>query len=103
MTAEFVGYGHEATLAADLRAHIEAFNNAEATQDTGTQTQAGATEGFNPLLQESMTKAKQLDAIMHNLYRNNAQKLGEWKTASHVERQANKKENPAKPNPTPNP
>jgi hypothetical protein len=28
-----------------------------------------------------------------------AAKLGEWKTASHVERQANKKEDPAKPAP----
>jgi hypothetical protein len=99
MAADFVLYGHETTLADDLRAQIEAFNNADATQSTGEQTQAGATEGFNPLLQEGMTKSKQLDAIMHNLYRSNAQKLGEWRTASHVERQANKKETPNTPTP----
>lgn len=105
MTEEFLVYGHERTFADDLRAHIDAFNEAETTQSTGEQTQAGATEGFNPLLHEALTKMKQLDAIMHNLYRSNAQKMGEWHTASHVERQskANKKENPAAPPPKPNP
>ncbi len=48
-----------------------------------------------------MTKVKQLGAFVHNLDRTSADKMGEWHTASHVERQANKKETPAKPNPTP--
>lgn len=103
MTADFVAYGHETTFAADLHAHIEAFNEAHTTQSTGAQTQAGATEGFGPLLHEAMTKVKQLDAFMHNLHRSSADKMGEWKTASHVERQANKKETPATPPPKPNP
>jgi len=85
---------------ADLRAHLDTFNAADATQDTGDQTQAGATA---PLLHEAMTKVKQLDAFMHNFHRSNADKMGEWHTASHGERQANKKEGgasaPAKPNP----
>ncbi len=97
MTAEFEKYDHELTFVADLRAHIDAFNDAEAAQDTGKQTQAGATEGFNPLLQEAMTKVKQLDAFIHNFFKSNAEVMGEWKTASHVERAANKKEDPAKP------
>jgi hypothetical protein len=101
MTADFEKYDHETTFAADLRAHIDAFNDAEATQDTGKQTQAGATEGFTPLLQESMTKVRQLDAFIHNFFKSNAEVMGEWKTASHVERAANKKETPAKPAPTP--
>ncbi len=29
-------------------AHIDVFNDAEATQDTGKQTQAGTTESFAP-------------------------------------------------------
>jgi hypothetical protein len=97
MTDDFVRYGHETTFAADLSAHIDVFNKAEETQDTGKQTQAGATEGFTPLLKTAMTKVRQLDAFVHNLYRSNAQKMGEWHTASHVERQAQKKETPAKP------
>jgi hypothetical protein len=33
----------------------------------------------------------QLDAFMHNFYKSNAAKMGEWHTASHVERQAKAK------------
>lgn len=47
-----------------------------------------------------MTKVHQLDAFMHNFYRTNATKTGEWHTASHVERQKKKKdETPAPPKP----
>jgi hypothetical protein len=42
-----------------------------------------------PLLHEAMTNVKQLDAFVHNFYRSNAQAMGEWKTAGHVERQPN--------------
>jgi len=101
LSADFDLYGHEETFVADFLARVEAFNAAESTQDTGKQTRGGATEGFTPLLRQAMTKVKQLDAFIHNFHRSSAQKLGEWKTASHVERQANKKENPAKPTPTP--
>jgi hypothetical protein len=43
----------------------------------------------------------ELDAFMHNFYKTNAVKMGEWHTASHVERQAkaNKPAPPAKLNP----
>ena len=49
-----------------------------------------------------MTAVKQLDAFMHNFYRSNAAKMGEWHTASHVERQAKAKK-PATPLAKPNP
>jgi hypothetical protein len=47
---------------------------------------------------EAMTKVKQPDAFMHNFYKSNAAKMGEWHTASHVERQAKAKK-PATPPP----
>jgi hypothetical protein len=96
---DFIGLAHEDSFVADLRAHIAAFQSADETKDTGQQSRAGATAEFGPLLDEAMKKVKQLDAIMHNLYRTNAERMGEWLTASHVERQANKKEEPAKPSP----
>jgi hypothetical protein len=98
LAAHFIAHGHESTFVDDFKAHITAFGEADTTQDTGTQTQAGATEGFAPLLEEAMTALKQLDAFMHNFYRNNPAKLGEWHTASHVERQAKAKK-PAAPAP----
>jgi hypothetical protein len=55
-----------------------------------------------------MTKVKQLDAFMHNFYRSNAEKMGEWHRASHVERQKKSKKDeggtpPAGPAPSPAP
>jgi hypothetical protein len=47
-----------------------------------------------------MTKVKQLDTFMHNFHTSTAAKMGEWHTASHIERQAKtKKPAPQKPNP----
>lgn len=97
LASDFVGLGHEGTFVDDLRAHIAAFEGADTVQNTGQQSQAGATAEFGPLLEQAMKKAKQLDAIMHNLYRSSAERMGEWHTASHVEREANKKEEPAAP------
>ncbi|MEY2521254.1 MAG: hypothetical protein QOF24_3013 [Verrucomicrobiota bacterium] len=101
LATDFIAHGHEPTFVADLRAHISAFGEADAAKDSGAQTQAGATEGFAPLLDEAMTAVTQLDAFMHNFYKSNAAKMGEWHTASHVERQAKTKkaETPAPPKP----
>src|SRR5689334_4248048 len=65
-----------------------AFSEADDTQSSGQQTQVGATATFGPLLRQAMTKVKQLDAFMQNLYKGNATKLGEWQTASRVQRAA---------------
>lgn len=100
LASAFEAHGHEPTFADDLRAHIAAIGGADTTKDSGLQAQAGATEGFGPLLDEAMTKVQQLDAFMHNFYKTNAEKMGEWHTASHVEREKkSKKPEPTKPNP----
>jgi hypothetical protein len=101
MTDDFLGFGHDATFVDDLRAHIAAFQGADTAKDTGRQSQAGATAQFVPLLEEAMTKVRQLDAFMHNFYRSNAGKMGEWHTASHTERQGKKKEESAPAAPAP--
>jgi hypothetical protein len=97
MQSDFIAYGYEKTFADDLRAHITNFEQAGTTQNTGQQSQAGATAGFEPLIEDAMTKVRQLDAFMHNFYKSNAERLGEWKTASHVERQSKAKKSPTTP------
>ncbi|MEP6823143.1 MAG: hypothetical protein ABI946_12435 [Chthoniobacterales bacterium] len=94
MAADFVAYGLDPAFVTQLRDQITAFEQAEETQDTGEQTQAGATAEFGPFLKEAMMKAKQLDAFVHNFYASDAEKMGEWKTASHVQRQPKKKATP---------
>jgi hypothetical protein len=91
LASDFISHEHEPTFIGDLQGQINAFSAADTTQDTGTQTQAGATASFGPLLDDAMTAVKQLDAFMHNFYESNAAKMGEWHTASHIERQPNRK------------
>ena len=37
------------------------------------------------------------DAFVHNFYKSNAEKMGEWKTASHIERQSKAKKSATTP------
>ena len=99
MVAQFEEYGHSGSFVDELRAHITAFEGAEDVQDAGQQKASGATAGFGPLLKTALMKVKQLDAFVHNFYKTDAEKMGEWKTASHVERQSKKKTNPPPPTP----
>ena len=97
MSAEFVKYHHADTFADDLRALVKAFEEADDTQGSGQQTQVGATATFGPLLRQAMTKVKQLNAFMQNFYKDNPTKLGEWGTASHVQRAAKRNKTTAQP------
>jgi hypothetical protein len=101
LATEFEALGHETTFVADLEAHVTAFESADSDQNAGEETQAGATANFDSLLSEALGKVKSLDAIIHNIYKSNAAKLGAWKTASHVERQPKAKKAATTPTPTP--
>ena len=101
LASDFIDLGHDPTFVDDLRNHIAALAAAETVQDTGEQTQAGATAEFGPLLEDAMTAVKQLDAFVHNFYKSDAETLGEWKTASHVERQKKSKKEETPPPPKP--
>ena len=85
MKSDFITLGHDTTFVDDLRAHIHTFEQAESTHNTGQQSQASATAGFEPLLADAMIKVTLLDAFMHDFYKSNAEKLGEWKTSTHIE------------------
>ena len=47
------------------------------------------------LIRTGMGIRKSLDALVHNLFKGNATIIGEWATASHVERQGSRKAKPA--------
>lgn len=94
MAAEFIDYAHSPKFVQELRTLITNFDQAEDVQDTGGQERSGATAKLRPLLKEAMTKVKQLDAFVHNYYKNNPEKLREWKTASHLKAAPQKKTQP---------
>jgi hypothetical protein len=86
LQSAFVELGHAATFVQDLNNQVAAFNAADSTQGTAAQARSGATNSFGPLIHEGLMVVRQLDAIMHNKYASNAEKTGEWTTASHIER-----------------
>jgi hypothetical protein len=95
--AEFIKLYHAATFVDDFRQRVTEFDEAEDDESAAEQKQAGATQGFAPLLADALLKVKQADAFMHNFYKNDAVKLGEWATASHIERAPRKKKDPNAP------
>jgi hypothetical protein len=96
LSASFIELGHATTFVQDLKDQVTAFNAAGSSQSTGAQARSGATKSFAPLIHEGLTVLKQLDAIMHNKYASDAEKLGEWTTASHIERSGGSSKPPAK-------
>lgn len=80
-----ISYDLEAT-GTDISARTMKSNN----RVTYPEKESGATAGYGPLLRAAMMKVRQLDAFAHNFYKDNAEKMGEWTTASHVERQSKK-------------
>ncbi len=103
MSAAFIELEHPANFVTALRQRVAAFESADSDQNVGQENQQGATASIGPLIQEGLTIVKQLDAIMHNKYRSDAEKMGAWLAASHVERAAvsKKKETPPPTPPTP--
>jgi hypothetical protein len=98
--AKFIELEHAADFIEALLQRVADFEAADSNQNVGQENQSGATAKLGLLMQEGLTTVKQLDAIMHNKYRSNAEKMGAWLTASHVERAAaSKKKKPTPPTP----
>jgi hypothetical protein len=94
LEASFIELGHDTNFVQHLRDDITAFNSAADDKNLGAQARSGATASAGPLVYQGLTAVKQLDAIMHNLYKGNAEKMGEWATASHIERSRGHKTQP---------
>jgi len=98
----FFELGHDANFIQNLSNQVAAFKTADDSQNLGGQKRSGATSSIHPLVEEGLAITKQLDAIMHNWYVSDANKTGQWMTASHIERRPAAKTTPA-PAPQPQP
>lgn len=94
---DFLRFGMPASFVEDLTADIAAFESA-ANQKAGAQgANAGATAEIDAQIERAMESATILNAIMQNVYRDNAQKLAEWTTARRIRRSPSKQNAPAQP------
>ena len=56
-----------------------------------------STVAIDRLIREGMKELTTLDAIMHNKYARNPDKLRAWQSASHIERAPQREKKPAPP------
>jgi hypothetical protein len=88
MKADFLALDHPADFDTALLQRVADFENADSSQNTGQQALSGASATVSAVIQEGLLIVKQLDAMVHNRFNSNAELMGEWATASHVERAA---------------
>ena len=89
-----------------MKNRLEAFGEAKDDKDEGLQTQTGAHGGSSATIRTGLTVTKQLNVLMKNLYKGQADKTTAWATASHIERvgtsgKSKKKSDGGKDTPTP--
>jgi hypothetical protein len=75
-------------------------NTAHETENNADNDSVENTAAISRLVDEGMKECNHLDAIFHNVYTHNADKLTAWLSASHLQRVA---KHAAAPAPTPAP
>jgi hypothetical protein len=98
LKATFIAYGMPADFLDDLNDDIKAFETAVGAQETGRRERVTATAAIDEAIERGMQIVRRLDAIVHNIFRDQPAKLAAWESARHVERAPKraKKETPPK-------
>lgn len=91
----FVEHGLEDDFEDALDERIGDFEDSKDTQSAAGQETTGAADALGELITTGMGIRKSLEALVNNLFKGNATVIGEWATASHVERQGTRKAKPA--------
>jgi hypothetical protein len=82
----FVERGLPADFDEKLADAIDEVSSAANTRNLGRAQQVGGTTGLSSKASEGLLYLGELDSILSYLYRNDSALLGEWKSASHVQR-----------------
>ncbi len=98
---ELAGHANAET-AASLRAMADSFETSEGEQGDALADRAGATAQIPVHLRSGKGVVKTLNAIFSNLYKENAELLTGWKSASHIQKSGSTP-TPPPPAPTPTP
>lgn len=103
LAADFTEHGYDGVIVTDLIAEAKDVRDAEGDQGTALSGQAGATAALPGLLKQGRNLVKCLDTVIKNRFRNDAEILGAWKTASHLTASGGGSEEPPAPTPPPTP
>jgi hypothetical protein len=99
LAPQFIAHEMPANFVATLQTDRAAITTAQGSQENLRQTGVGDTATIGQLIAQGMTALTTLDAIMHNKYGSQPDKMAAWLTAAHIERAAQS----AKPAPAPAP
>lgn len=91
LKAEFIKRGLPADFLDDLNEDTEEFEAAINRRIEGTATHITATAAINDLIERGMNILRELDAVMRNIFRDDAARLAGWLSASRVERAPRRK------------
>ncbi len=86
LAAEFTRREMPADFLDDLRQSISDMEQAMTERNHHRESGVGATVALGEVIARGMKEVKQLNAVVHNRYRNDAAKLAAWVSASHTER-----------------
>lgn len=103
LIAKFVAHEMNANFVANLQTDRDAITDAQAAMESGSEDRVGNTAAISPLIQQGMKALNTLDAIMHNKYSTQPEKMAAWTTASHIERDPKRTNAAPTPAPTPTP
>ena len=84
--AAFTAKGLPAAFAQNLVTDRKAIDDAHETENDADNNSVENTAAISRLVDEGMKECNHLDAIFHNVYTHNADKLTAWLSASHLER-----------------
>jgi hypothetical protein len=102
LVAKFVAHEMNAGFVTHLQADRAAITTAQKQQETTREGGVGSTATVGSLIAQGMKALTTLDAIMHNKYGSNPDKMAAWLTAAHIERDAKRaKQTPAPATPKP--
>lgn len=85
-SAQMIELGLPTDFIKHLEADITNFETAISAKGAGVGTESGATGGLADLAHKAVIAMHIVDTVVRNVYKNDAEKLAEWVTASHVER-----------------
>jgi hypothetical protein len=99
LVAKFIAHEMNANFVTNLQTDRQAIADEEKNMENDSEDRVGNTAVISPLIRQGMKALNTLDAIMHNKYSAQADKMAAWTSASHIERDPQR--NNPQPAPTP--
>jgi hypothetical protein len=103
VAAKFIVHELPADFVKNLEDDRKAIDAAQDTVESDDAESVKSTAAIGRLIRAGMKEVNYLDAIMHNKYARNPDKLRAWQSASHIERAPQREKKPAVAVVTPNP